>query len=131
MEKKIGRYLWIAVFISLMSGCSYLKFPGVYKIAIRQGNVINQEMIDKLEAGMTPRQVRFVLGTPLVDDPFAVSRWDYYYSYANPRGKAFQHQVTVYFDNERLAKLETSEKFTLPQSLGGKAKEEEKVAVEE
>lgn len=119
MEKKINRYLWIALIACFMSGCSYFKFPGVYKIAIRQGNVINQEMIDRLEAGMTRRQVRFVLGTPLVDDPFSVSRWDYYYSYANPRGKTFQHKVTVYFDEERLAKLEASEKFKLPESLGG------------
>ncbi len=68
----------------LMGGCSIggirLGFPGVYRIDIPQGNVITQEMVDQLQPGMTKRQVRFVMGTPLVVDTFNQERWDYLHS---------------------------------------------------
>ena len=116
MQKPV-RLTLIVILLSLVSGCSYLKFPGVYRITIQQGNVITQEMIDQLEPGMTKRQVRFVLGTPLIDDPFANDRWDYYYSYTNPRAKTFNHSVTVVFINDGLTDIVTTENFTLPQAF--------------
>ena len=57
-------------FISLIicslfaTGCSWVKFPGVRKVEIQQGNIVDQEMIDKLRPGMTQSPVQFVLGTP-------------------------------------------------------------------
>jgi outer membrane protein assembly factor BamE len=53
----------------------------VYKLDIQQGNVVTQEMVDKLKPGMTRAQVRYVLGTPLVQDAFHQNRWDYFYSF--------------------------------------------------
>lgn len=49
-----------------LAGCS---FPGVYKIDIQQGNVVTQDMIDQLRPGMTRRQVRFIMGNPLIQTP--------------------------------------------------------------
>lgn len=60
-----------------LAGCS---FPGVYKIDIQQGNVVTQDMIDQLRPGMTRRQVRFIMGNPLIQDTFNTNRWDYLYS---------------------------------------------------
>ena len=94
------------VFISLislclfLSGCSWVKFPGVHRVPVQQGNIIDQEMIDKLKPGMTKSQVRYVLGTPLVADSFDQQRWDYIYSRVTSSGKKTQEQVTVYFDAE-------------------------------
>lgn len=62
----------------LLGGCNLLK---VYKLDIQQGNVVTQEMVDKLKPGMTRAQVRYVLGTPLVQDAFHQNRWDYFYSF--------------------------------------------------
>lgn len=74
---------------------------------IQQGNVVTQEQLDQLEQGMDQRQVRFLLGTPLVRDPFHQSRWDYYYSYTpGDDGEPEQYRVTVRFENERLAAVE-------------------------
>lgn len=85
--------------ISLFStGCSWIKFPGVHKVDIQQGNIVDQEMIDKLRPGMTKSQVRFVLGTPLVVDTFNQSRWDYFYSRVKSNGEKSQEQVTIFFD---------------------------------
>lgn len=105
---------FVLLMLGTLNACSALKFPGVYRITIQQGNVITQDMIDQLKPGMTKRQVRFVLGTPLIDDPFAANRWDYYYSYTNPRAKTVNHSVTVYFDDDALDALETTDRFTVP-----------------
>jgi outer membrane protein assembly factor BamE len=57
--------------------------PGLsaHRIDIQQGNVVTQEMVAKLKPGMTRQQVRFVLGTPPIVDPFHPQRWDYVYYY--------------------------------------------------
>ena len=66
----------------LLSGCSYIPtLP--YKIDIQQGNVVTEEMVEKLKPGMSRSQVRFVLGTPLITDVFHADRWDYFYYFAH------------------------------------------------
>lgn len=78
-------------------------FPGVYRIDVQQGNVIDQKMIDQLKPGMTKRQVQYVMGTALVQDTFQQDRWDYIYSF-QPGGKARQQEsVSLYFENGLLA----------------------------
>lgn len=100
------------VFICLLgtllgiSGCSGFRFPGVHRVEVQQGNIIDQEMIDKLKPGMTKSQVRFVLGTPLLADTFHQDRWDYYYSKLDSDGNETREQVTVFFDaDEKLTGL--------------------------
>ena len=53
--------------------------PEVYKMDVQQGNEIDSEMLLQLKPEMTKSQVRFVLGTPLVQDSFHKQRWDYIY----------------------------------------------------
>lgn len=90
----------------LLSGCGYFQFPGVYKIYVQQGNIITEEMVDKLENGMTKRQVRFILGTPLVEDTFHAERWDYLWTLKDPHGDIKRQLFTVYFDGDTLARFE-------------------------
>lgn len=95
-----------AVLLSACSGIGF-QFPGVYKIDIVQGNIITQDMVNQLRSGMTKRQVIFVMGTPLIRDPFHQNRWDYVYGFQPGGGERTQEGVTVYFDdNELLARLE-------------------------
>jgi len=95
---------WIAVFLlsaalALSSGC-------VYRANIAQGNLIEQEDLDQLKVGMTKSQVRFLLGTPMVDDPFHLNRWDYVYYLKLGRKKAsFQRWVSVFFENDLVVKI--------------------------
>ncbi|MCP8897843.1 outer membrane protein assembly factor BamE [Gilvimarinus xylanilyticus] len=84
----------------LLAGCQYFQFPGVHKINVQQGHVITEEMIGQLEPGMNKRQVRFILGTPLIDDMFNDDRWDYYYSLKTGDGRFFKRTLTVYFDGD-------------------------------
>ncbi len=103
-----ARHAKLALLLGSMlftGACSYLpslQFPGVYKIDIQQGNIITQEMVDQLRPGMTKRQVTFVMGTPLVRDPFNQDRWDYVYSYQPGGGVRGQERITMYFENDLL-----------------------------
>jgi outer membrane protein assembly factor BamE len=73
-------------------------------------------MVAQLKEGMTPDQVRFVLGTPLLNDIFHANRWDYPFRLVQGNGKVTDSRVTVYFKDNRLARVEggdlpTEEKF--------------------
>ena len=84
----------------LLGGC-------YYKMDIQQGNVVTQDMVERLKPGMTKREVRYTLGTPLVQDPFHQSRWDYVYLLRKGREKEPQRRaLTLYFDGDRLARIE-------------------------
>ena len=48
-----------------------------YQVPVSQGNIISQEMLNKLDKGLTKTQVRYIMGTPSIKDPFDSGRWDY------------------------------------------------------
>tara|TARA_B100001057_G_scaffold490966_1_gene580240 strand:+ start:842 stop:1258 length:417 start_codon:yes stop_codon:yes gene_type:complete len=79
-----------------------MDFPGVYKIGIAQGNIITQDMVDQLRPGMSKRQVVFVMGTPLVRDPYHQDRWDYIYSFQPGGGVRGQERISVLFVDDEL-----------------------------
>lgn len=100
----------LLLFAALLSGCSFgeLRNPfRVYRIDISQGNIVNQEMVDQLQPGMNKRQVRFVMGTPLILDTFEPDRWDYLRSVEWGRTrKRTQERVSLFFENDRLVRIE-------------------------
>lgn len=110
----------------MLAGCG--NFLRVYKADIDQGNVVTKEMVDKLKPGMTPSQVRYVLGTPLITDTLNPKRWDYLYDYT-PGTYARKanivavenRRMTVWFENGVLSKVEGGEQMpeknpTAPES---------------
>lgn len=88
----------LSLVILTLSACSKDKIPGVYRIDIQQGNQVTQEMLGKLEPGMTKSQVSFVMGTPMLIDVFHPNRWDYIYSFHPGNGSREQRRITLYFD---------------------------------
>lgn len=79
----------------------------IYSPEIQQGNIVSQDMIDKLKPGMTRSQVRFVLGTPLVSDPFHADRWDYVYFYKKTSDTPPEtRRLTVIFNGDALTRME-------------------------
>ena len=88
------------------AGCGFVGFPGVYRIDIEQGNLVDQEMIEQLELGMSRRQVRFIMGSPLVEDTFNPDRWDYPYVIRNGTDIIREAQVSIYFDEDVLERIE-------------------------
>jgi len=77
----------------------------VYKLDVQQGNLITQDVVAKLKKGMTKTEVRQVLGTPLLMDPFHGNRWDYYFS-THRGGKPVERtRFSVFFENDKLVSL--------------------------
>lgn len=100
MIRKFRRTLACAGLIALASGC-------VYRINIQQGNYLDQKAVDQVKAGMTRSQVRYLLGTPMVADSFDKERWDYIYYLKKGRNRHVDsRRVTVYFDGDKVAKLD-------------------------
>ena len=107
LMRTLKSWLAIASFL-VLSSCNNIgsmDFPGVYKISIPQGNIITQEMVDQLRPGMTKRQVIFVMGTPLVRDPYHQDRWDYVYNFQPGGGERGQERLSVLFENDQLVSL--------------------------
>ena len=62
-------------------------------------------MLEQLKTGMSKRQVRFLLGEPLLVDPFRDNRWDYVY-YTNMSGKITESpRLTLYFEDDALVDI--------------------------
>jgi outer membrane protein assembly factor BamE len=100
------RTLFLALALLSITACSFVGFPGVYKINVEQGNILDTEKIEQLEIGMSRRQVRFIMGTPLVQDSFNQDRWDYTHVIRNGRNLILEEQLTLYFDGDKLASME-------------------------
>ena len=82
-----------------VSGC-------VYQAALSQGNLLDQEDVDQVEVGMTRGQIRFLLGTPMIDDPFHQNRWDYVYFLRIGREKAaFKRWISIEFDGDTVTEI--------------------------
>lgn len=91
--------------LTLLAGCSSFEFPWVYKLSIDQGNIITQEMVNKLQPGMSRNQVQFVMGSPLIADPFHEDRWDYIYTLLDAKGRRTEQHLTVFFTDDKLSSL--------------------------
>lgn len=82
MQRKLMTVIMITAIATTTlatSGCKNLF--RAYRIDVVQGQTITQEQAEQIKAGMTPAQVRYVLGTPLVTDTLTPNRWDYAYKF--------------------------------------------------
>jgi outer membrane protein assembly factor BamE len=93
--------------ISILLLVMTLACASCYQASLSQGNLIKQEDLDQVEVGMTRSQVRFLLGTPMIDDPFHSERWDYVY-YLKVRGDkaTFKRWVSIWFDGDTVSRIE-------------------------
>ena len=90
---------FVCMMLVVSSGC-------VYRANIAQGNLIKQEDLDQAEIGMTRNQIRFLLGTPMIDDPFHQDRWDYiYYLKIGRRDAVAKRWVSVFFEDDRVTEI--------------------------
>jgi outer membrane protein assembly factor BamE len=93
----------LLVCLTATHGCS------VYRPTIQQGNILDADQISKLKPGMSKRQVVFVMGTPLLEDPFHKNRWDYIHtSKSGSSTKMTFQRLTLYFDKDTLERIDKS-----------------------
>ncbi len=103
---KMARLIILTLTTLALCACSSIKFPGVYKLTIQQGNIVSQEMIDKLKPGMTRGQIQFILGTPVLEDAFNPNRWNYIYTVAYPDQPIIKKELIIVFEDDRLIGFE-------------------------
>ncbi len=97
--QRLRALILIAVLLTVVSGC-------VFRASISQGNLIEQDDIDQIEVGMTRSQIRFLLGTPMIDDPFHKDRWDYiYYLKLGRRDAVAKRWVSVMFADDTVSEI--------------------------
>lgn len=102
------RFILIFISLCLLCACSRSYDGGfnaslLHKIDIQQGNVVDQEMLDQLKPGMDKKQVKFIMGTPVLIDPFHNERWEYIYSFQEGGTVREQRHITLHFENDKLA----------------------------
>jgi outer membrane protein assembly factor BamE len=107
----------ISVMLASCSSMSMPKLPSLvpHKIEVQQGNLITPEMREKIKVGMSAAMVRSILGTPPINDLFHPKRWDYVYSLEKGGKLVEKQRMTLYFDEERLTRIDDSNMPVLPQ----------------
>ncbi|MDM8569731.1 outer membrane protein assembly factor BamE [Thiotrichales bacterium HSG1] len=90
------KFHFICIVVIFVSGCS------MHLIDIQQGNVVTQEMLDRLELNMPAKKVQFIMGTPLMVDVFHQNRWDYIYTFQGSYKKREQRHISLFFDDNKL-----------------------------
>jgi len=99
-------YLLLPVLlVSLLAGCSNFRI-GPHRIDVQQGNALDQDNLARLKTGLSRSQVRFLLGTPLIVDPFRDDRWDYVYVFHKAGRLTEQKRVSLFFEGDLLARIE-------------------------
>lgn len=103
------RHILILIFIAAFgSGCS-IHLPTIfdaYRIDIQQGNALESEDIARVEIGMTTDQVRYILGSPVIDDNFHADRWDYVYYLHTGDDEKQSRRFLVFFENGLVSRTE-------------------------
>ncbi len=114
---RLGLVLLIGASMAALAGCGSLdgassRIAGIvkpYKVDVVQGNFVSREQRQYLRPGMTRAQVRDVLGTPLVTSLFHADRWDYAFSIRRQGVPPQQFNMTLYFSNDVLSRIESDE----------------------
>jgi outer membrane protein assembly factor BamE len=115
---------------ALLAGCS-IGMPTLFRVPVLQGNVVDAEKVAQLEIGMTPRQVQYLLGTPLIDNSFSDHRWAYVFYFRDRNGRVNKSQLSLLFEDQQLAHIEGDQTYraVLPEEAGELDPEELEAAV--
>lgn len=91
----------LAATIIVLTACS------VHKLDIQQGNIVDPRNVNALAVGMTKKQVSYLLGNPLLLDPFHTDRWDYIFAETPPTpARKDTPQLSLYFEDDKLVRID-------------------------
>ncbi|MGQ0597349.1 outer membrane protein assembly factor BamE [Aquabacterium sp.] len=114
--KPLRRALFWLAPVAMLSACSNLSLSkpetlfGLlepYKVDVVQGNVVTQEIMAQIQPGLGRMQVKEILGTPLLADPFHTDRWDYVFTIRRQGVADQQRRVSVFFKNDAVERFDT------------------------
>jgi outer membrane protein assembly factor BamE len=107
---KLPRALLLAPALLMLAACGSIErltenppnWLTPYRADIGQGNFITQDQASRLQKGMSREQVRALLGTPLLVDPFRDNRWDYVFDIRRGDGGRDRRRYFVKFESDQL-----------------------------
>ena len=79
--------------------------PKPYKIPIEQGTLLSQKNLDRLKIGLSKEQVKFLLGSPTIEDAFHSEQWDYIFYHRKEISVTDPKKITIVFANERVREI--------------------------
>lgn len=97
----------LALLVTLLSGCAL-----IYRVPVIQGNVLSSDRVSKLKVGMTKPEVRYLLGTPLINSDFGKHRWDYVFYIRDTRNRVTESRLTVFFKHGKVARIAGDKSYT-------------------
>ncbi|MGI9258489.1 MAG: outer membrane protein assembly factor BamE [Gammaproteobacteria bacterium] len=87
----------------------------IFRIDIQQGNLLEEDLVEQVEVGMTRSQVQFLLGSPMIEDSFHEDRWDYTYYLKQGRSQDIERRwLIVYFEGDRVVQLDLDAQIEPP-----------------
>lgn len=93
--------LILALALFALGGCGL-----IYRVDTVQGNLFDAGQVEALKPGMSKRQVQLVMGSPSIVSPFNQDRWDYVSSVRRGRNKMATKDLSLYFEDGILARVE-------------------------
>ena len=114
----------LAVALALATILTSCALPRVYKVTVQQGNVITQQMVDRLKPGMTREQVAYVMGEPVIKNPFDQDRWDYVYTLRVPGVVNDRMKMSLFFTDDGLLSHFVGDLAPSDQQIDGQDQEQ-------
>ncbi len=106
--KIITPALLIGSGIVVLSACADW-LPEAHKLDLQQGNTVKLEQLEGISIGMSKTEVRRIMGSPMLSDPFHNQRWDYIYRFIPNKGFERKSLLTLYFEEDVLVKIDDTE----------------------
>lgn len=73
---------------------------------VQQGNLLSAEKLDRLKRGMSKNDVAILMGSSLLNPPFAQDRWDYAFTWKKANGPMTVRHLVIYFKQDRVVRIE-------------------------
>lgn len=134
---RLRNLVMIMLLSAVAAGCSGDRWGFPYRKPVQQGNWVTKEQVSLLKPGMTREQVKFALGSPTLTSVLHANRWDYPYYFRHGNGTVEERLLTVYFDNNLLARWQGDEQPELQpfqiakEEVKQSQKEEKQVTLDE
>ena len=106
--QNLAKILLISSCVTALSACAEW-LPEAHKLDLQQGNTIKLAQLEALSIGMPKSEVRKIMGSPMLSDPFHNQRWDYIYRFIPNKGFERKSLLTLYFKDDVLARIDDSQ----------------------
>ena len=106
--KRLGLTFTTICCLVCVSACADW-LPDAHRLDLQQGNTVKLEQLESIEIGMTKTEVRRIMGSPMLSDPFHNQRWDYIYRFIPNKGFERKSLLTLYFEEDLLVTIDDSQ----------------------